>query len=98
MNNVLKEQQEANINEIVLADRITTSHITLIHNLPHRMDRQKGKRGRLIYDASSKVVGNKSFNECFTANLLKVGRMYLLKVGGEEFNAANSVEMALTTP
>ncbi|XP_063530100.1 uncharacterized protein LOC134741297 [Cydia strobilella] len=60
---ILKEQLEANVIEIVQPSPF--HEITHpIHFLPHHIVKQKGKRGRIVYDASSKIKNEKSLNEC----------------------------------
>ncbi|XP_047992845.1 uncharacterized protein LOC125231433 [Leguminivora glycinivorella] len=58
---ILKEQLEANIIEIVDP---STQVDHPVHYLPFHMVQQKGKRGRLVYDASAKLKNEKSLNEC----------------------------------
>lgn len=64
-NDILQEQLEANIIEIVEDQEITPYKTkTPVHYLPHHIVKQEGKRGRIVYDASSKVKDQKSLNEC----------------------------------
>ncbi|XP_063362896.1 uncharacterized protein LOC134651724 [Cydia amplana] len=58
---ILKEQLEANIIEVV-DPTIPADHP--VHYLPFHMVQQKGKGGRLVYDASAKLKNEKSLNEC----------------------------------
>ncbi|XP_061712795.1 uncharacterized protein LOC133521744 [Cydia pomonella] len=58
---ILNEQLQANIIEIV-DPTIPADHP--VHYLPFHMVQQKGKRGRLVYDASAKLKNEKSLNEC----------------------------------
>ncbi|XP_073956197.1 uncharacterized protein [Choristoneura fumiferana] len=60
---ILKEQLAAKVIEIVEPEHY---HLTThpVHYLPHHMIKQKGKRGRIVYDASAKIKDEKSLNEC----------------------------------
>ncbi|XP_073942463.1 uncharacterized protein [Choristoneura fumiferana] len=59
---ILKEQLEAGIIEIV-ESRPRNENVP-VHYLPHHIVQQNGKRGRIVYDASAKLNGKKSLNEC----------------------------------
>lgn len=62
---ILKQQLEANVIEVIKpSSNPSLQSNPPIHYLPHHMVKQKGKKGRIVYDASAKIKDQKSLNEC----------------------------------
>lgn len=60
----LQDQRQKGIIEIVPEFSETADEDRPVHYLPHHGVQQPGKPTRIVYDASSKVNGYKSLNEC----------------------------------
>lgn len=60
---ILQEQLEAGVIEVVDPEPFDSQQLPPVHYLPHHIVKQEGKRGRIVYDASTKVKEQKSLNE-----------------------------------
>lgn len=93
---ILKEQLELGIIEVVGAEPNADMDHPL-HYLAHHMIKQKeGKRGRVVYDASAKVSGQKSLNECLYSgpSMLEDLTALLLKFRTKRYGILADVEKA----
>ncbi|XP_073944857.1 uncharacterized protein [Choristoneura fumiferana] len=92
---ILKEQLHLGIIEIVDQEDVQKSDHPL-HYLPHHMVKQKGKKGRIVYDASAKTTGQKSLNECLYSgpSMLEDLTALLLKFRTKKIGLIADVEKA----
>lgn len=64
-NSIFQEQLAENIIEIIDPQPEDVHQKNPpIHYLPHHIVKQKGKKGRIVYDASARLKEGKGFNEC----------------------------------
>lgn len=78
---ILEEQLKKGIIEIINpTEDVYTQKVPPIHYLPHHMVKQEGKKGRIVYDASGKLKGEKSLNECMYKGPSMIGDLVALLI------------------
>ncbi|XP_045782904.1 uncharacterized protein LOC123879305 [Maniola jurtina] len=89
-NDAIQEQISKGIVEEVL-DKTRVEHP--VHYLPHHCVAQKNKPIRIVYDASSKIKGNKSLNECLYCGPLMLEDLTCILIRFRSHNIALAADV-----